>query len=44
MLSNRAINMMASPRFNNSRYDELNGVKPLDLTKGCRIAFLELTT
>ncbi len=33
---------MASPRFDNSKYDESNKVKPLDLTKGCRTTFLEL--
>jgi len=42
MLSIRAIEMMASPRFDNSKYDESNKVKPLDLTKGCRTTFLEL--
>jgi hypothetical protein len=42
MLSIRAIEMMASPRFDILKYDESNKVKPLDLTKGCRTTFLEL--
>lgn len=42
MLSIRATEMMASPRFDNLKYDESNKVKPLDLTKGCRTTFLEL--
>jgi hypothetical protein len=44
MLPVRAIEMMTSPRFDNSKYDESNGVKPLDLTKGCATTFLKLAT
>jgi hypothetical protein len=44
MLSLRAIEMMASPRSNNSKCGELIETKILDLIKGFRTAFLELAT
>ncbi len=43
MLSIRAIEM-ASPRFDSLKCGESMGDKSLDLTKGCRMVFVELTT
>jgi hypothetical protein len=39
-----AIEMMVSPRFDNSKCGESIEVKSLDLTKGLRTTFLELAT
>jgi hypothetical protein len=44
MSSIRAIEMMTSPRSEGSEYGESDGVKPLDLTKGCRTTFSEVAT